>query len=135
MEDYGLSLFNEQNKLQLIQKVNQVLQENKQSFQLTSADVEMVLDSREQALKDNHLIDFSLKNVSHFMEQIAQDEIMTKNQYLITVDVLQESFYYLHSIQPAEDEAIWDKIWTIYKMFDGNLEYLQGYIEDFPDLK
>ncbi|MEO1773182.1 DUF6323 family protein [Candidatus Enterococcus ferrettii] len=135
MENYDLSLFNQQTKLQIVQQVNQLLQLNNQSFSLTTVDVEEVLDNRDQALKDYQLIDFSLANTLHFMEQAAQERRMVKNEYLTMVEVLQESFYYLHSLQPAEDETLWEKIQEIYEKFDGNLEYVQGYIEDFPTLK
>lgn len=132
MEQYDLSLFNNQEKLQIIQQVNQVLQLNHQSFTLTTADVEEVLDNRTQTLKDHHLIDFRLTNTMHFMEQAAQERRMTKTDYLYLVEILQESFYYLQSIQPTEDEALWEWLQEIYEKFDGNLEYLQGYIEDHP---
>lgn len=135
MAKYDLMLFNEEDKLQMVQKVNQVLQENNQSFALSTTDVKQVLDNRKQALVDHHLIDFSLDNTLHLMEQAAKQQRMSKSEYLNMVEVLQESFYYLHSIQPIEDEALWEMIWEIYQKFDGNLEYLQGYIEDFPDLK
>lgn len=132
MAQYNLSLFNQQEKLQMTQQINQLLQLNNQSFRLTAADVETVLDNRNQTLKDHHLIDFSLSNTLHFMEQAAQERRMTKRDYLTMVEVLQESFYYLHSLHPAEDEVLWEKLQEIYEKFDGNLEYLQGYIEDFP---
>lgn len=135
MDQYDLLLFNQQEKLQVVQQVNQVLQLNNQSFSLTAADVEAVLDNRNQTLKDHHLIDFSLSNTVHFMEQAAQERRMTKKEYLILVERLQESFYYLHSIQSAEDEELWERLQAIYEKFDGNLAYLQGYIEDHPVLK
>lgn len=135
MTKYDLMLFKEKDKLQMVQKVNQVLQENNQSFALSTTDVKQVLDNRKQALVDHHLIDFSLDNTLHMMEQAAKEQRMSKSEYLNMVEVLQESFYYLHSLQPVEDEALWEMIWEIYQKFDGNLEYLQGYIEDFPGLK
>lgn len=132
MEQYDLVLFNNQEKLQMTQQINQALQLNHQSFTVTTADVEEVLDNRTQTLKDHHLIDFRLTNTMHFMEQAAQERRMTKTDYLYLVEILQESFYYLQSIQPAEDEALWEWLQEIYEKFDGNLEYLQGYIEDHP---
>lgn len=132
MEQYDLVLFKNQEKLQMIQQVNQVLQLNHQSFTLTTADVEEVLDNRTQTLKDHHLIDFRLTNTVHFMEQAAQERRMTKKEYLNLVEILQESFYYLQSIQPAEDEALWEWLQEIYEKFNGNLEYFQGYVEDYP---
>lgn len=135
MVNYDVLLFNEEDKQQLVQKVNQVLRLNGQSFTLTIADVEQILDSREQAMLDHHLIDFSLNNLVHFMEGIAKRRRMSKSEYLNIVEVLQESFYYLHSIHPAEDERLLEIIWRLYEKFDGNLEYIQGYIEDFPGSK
>lgn len=130
-----MALFNSDEKRQLTQKINQALRINNQFFALSVAEVEQVLDSRRQALIEHHLIDFSLTNTLHCMEQIAKDRRMSKSEYVSTVEILQESFYYLHSLQSVEDEKIWSFIWAIYEEFDGNLEYVQGYIEDFPEVR
>lgn len=135
MMKYDISLFNEADKHLLRQRVNQALKMTHQSFQLAVADIEQVLDGRKQAMLDNHLIDFSLNNTQHFMEQVARSQRMSKSEYLTIVEVLQDCFYYLHSLQLAEDEALWEIIWTLYEKFAGNLEYLQGAIEDFPSFK
>ena len=135
MERYDVSLFNEADKQLLKQKANQVLKINQQSFLLSTIDVQQVLDGRKQALLDNHLIDFSLHNTLHFMEQVAQKQQLSKGEYLTIVEVLQECFYYLHSLHSVEDEALWEIIWALYEKFDGNLEYVQGAVEDFSGLK
>ncbi|HGF7252986.1 TPA: hypothetical protein ACF3EV_001454 [Enterococcus faecium] len=135
MEKFNLVLFNEEDKQLLVQKINQVLQIHNQNFTLSVVDVEQVLDGWVHALLDNHLIDFSLRNTLYLMQQTAKKNRMLKSEYLNIVETLQESFYYLHSIHQTEDEELWEIIWNLYEKFDGNLEYVQGYIEDFPGFK
>ncbi|GCF92602.1 hypothetical protein NRIC_04930 [Enterococcus florum] len=131
MEDFALTLFKGQQQL-VIHQVNQTLKTNRQSFSLSVMDVEELLEHRKAVLEENYLIDFSLKNTIRLLMRTAAQERFTKQEYLQKIEDLQEVFYYLHSLQFAEDEVLMERIFEVYHRFEGDVEYLKGYFEDNP---
>lgn len=139
MADFDLTLFNQLlavQKEELRTAINQVLQTNHKSFQLSVEDFTEIAEERAQLFKDHHLLDFSWENSQTVARFLAEQPIYYKSEYMEQYSICQALFYYLRAYHPGQvsDQDILEEIERRYQKYQGDLDLLQGSFEDFPNL-
>ena len=139
MTNFDLSLFNQllaEQKEETRTTINQALQANHKSFQLSVAEFTEIAEERAQLFKDHHLLDFSWENSQTVARFLAEQPIYYKSEYMEHYSICQALFYYLRAYHPGQvsDQDILEEIEQRYQKFQGDLDLLQGSFEDFPNL-
>lgn len=140
MSNFDLSLFNQFLSEQTEEPrttINQMLQVNHKSFQLTVADFTEIAEERKQHFKDHHLFDFSWEKSQAVAGFLAKEALFYKSDYLEHFSICQELFYYLRAYHSGAitDQEILEEIERRYEKYQGDIETLQGSFEDFPELE
>ena len=139
MTNFDLSLFNQllaEQKEETRTTINQALQANHKSFQLSVAEFTEIAEERAQLFKDHHLFDFSWENSQTVARFLAEQPIYYKSEYMEHYSICQALFYYLRAyhLGKVSDQDILEEIERRYQKYQGDLDLLQGSFEDFPDL-
>lgn len=140
MSNFDVSLFNQflsEQKEEPRTTINQVLQVNHKSFQLSVADFREIAEERKQHFKNYHLLDFSWENAQTVAHFLAKEPFSYKSDYLEHFSICQELFYYLRAYHSGSitDQEILEEIERRYQKYQGDIEALQGSFEDFPELE
>lgn len=134
-EKNNLSLFNELDNtvsLQLQQQLVAVTQNI--GCELSFAEVTDIYEARNMALKENHLIDFSLQNTVQLAHMLCEQEKLSAKQLTSDLKQALEIFYYLRSAENTSisDEELIERMAEVFQHYAGDFENIEGYFESHP---
>ncbi|MDB0438676.1 hypothetical protein C4R89_03860 [Clostridioides difficile] len=116
---------------------NELLETNKESkyygLVLSKADVKDIITSRNDTLKGYGRIELDIKVTKQLIENIYTSQFTNMDDYLETINDMQEIFYYLKNETDDKicDDEIIEILDELYEKFMGNMDNVRGESEEF----
>ncbi|MGO0881245.1 DUF6323 family protein [Clostridioides difficile] len=116
---------------------NELLETNKESkyygLVLSKADVKDIITSRNDTLKGYGRIELDIKVTKQLIENIYTSQFTNMDDYLETINDMQEIFYYLKNETDDKicDDEIIEILDELYEKFMGNMDNVRGEAEEF----
>ncbi|MCC0650840.1 DUF6323 family protein [Clostridioides sp. ZZV15-6598] len=116
---------------------NELLETNKESkyygLVLSEADVKDIITSRNDTLKGYGRIELDIKVTKQLIENIYTSQFTNMDDYLETINDMQEIFYYLKNETDDKicDDEIIEILDELYEKFTGNMDNVRGEAEEF----
>ncbi|UWD48279.1 DUF6323 family protein [Clostridioides difficile] len=116
---------------------NELLETNNESkyygLVLSKADVKDIITSRNDTLKGYGRIELDIKVTKQLIENIYTSQFTNMDDYLETINDMQEIFYYLKNETDDKicDDEIIEILDELYEKFTGNMDNVRGEAEEF----
>lgn len=116
---------------------NELLETNEESkaygLALSESDVKDIITSRNYTLKGYGRIELDIKTTKQLIENIYKSQFTNINDYLETINDMQEIFYYLKNETDDKicDNEIIELLDELYEKFSGNLDNVRGEADEF----
>ncbi|MCC0740368.1 DUF6323 family protein [Clostridioides sp. ZZV14-5902] len=116
---------------------NELLETNKESkcygLVLSEEDVKDIITSRNDTLKGYGRIELEIKVTKQLIENIYTSQFTNMDDYLETINDMQEIFYYLKNETDDKicDDEIIEILDELYEKFTGNMDNVRGEAEEF----
>ncbi|KPI54993.1 hypothetical protein KW94_05080 [Clostridioides difficile] len=116
---------------------NELLETNEESKEygltLSESDVKDIITSRNYTLKGYGRIELDIKTTKQLIENIYKSQFTNINDYLETINDMQEIFYYLKNETDDKicDDEIIELLDELYEKFSGNLDNVRGEADEF----
>lgn len=116
---------------------NELLETNEESKEygltLSESDVKDIITSRNYTLKGYGRIELDIKTTKQLIENIYKSQFTNINDYLETINDMQEIFYYLKNETDDKicDNEIIELLDELYEKFSGNLDNVRGEADEF----
>lgn len=116
---------------------NELLETNEESKEygltLSESDVKDIITSRNYTLKGYGRIELDIKTTKQLIENIYKSQFTNINDYLETINDMQEIFYYLKNETDDKicDDEIIELLDELYEKFSGNLDNVRGKADEF----
>ncbi|MGX9755136.1 DUF6323 family protein [Clostridioides difficile] len=116
---------------------NELLETNNESkyygLILSQADVKDIITSRNDTLKGYGRIELDIKVTKQLIENIYTSQFTNMDDYLETINDMQEIFYYLKNEIDDKicDDEIIEILDELYEKFTGNMDNVRGEAEEF----
>lgn len=116
---------------------NELLETNEESKEyglaLSESDVKDIITSRNYTLKGYGRIELDIKTTKQLIENIYKSQFTNINDYLETINDMQEIFYYLKNETDDKicDDEIIEILDELYEKFSGNLDNVRGEADEF----
>lgn len=116
---------------------NELLETNEKSREyglaLSESDVKDIITSRNYTLKGYGRIELDIKTTKQLIENIYKSQFTNINDYLETINDMQEIFYYLKNETDDKicDDEIIEILDELYEKFLGNLDNVRGEVDKF----
>lgn len=116
---------------------NELLETNKESkyygLVLSKEDVKDIITSRNDTLKGYERIELDIKVTKQLIENIYTSQFTNMDDYLETINDMQEIFYYLKNETDDKicDDEIIEILDELYEKFTGNMDNVRGEAEEF----
>lgn len=116
---------------------NELLETNEKSREyglaLSESDVKDIITSRNYTLKGYGRIELDIKTTKQLIENIYKSQFTNINDYLETINDMQEIFYYLKNETDDKicDDEIIEILDELYEKFSGNLDNVRGEVDKF----
>ncbi|EQF26521.1 hypothetical protein QEW_1271 [Clostridioides difficile CD160] len=116
---------------------NELLDTNRESkaygLTLSESDVKDIITSRNYTLKGYGRIELDIKVTKQLIEYIYTSQFTNMDDYLETINDMQELFYYLKNETDDKicDDEIIEMLDELYEKFSGNLDNVRGEADEF----
>ncbi|WP_227450421.1 DUF6323 family protein [Clostridioides sp. ES-S-0108-01] len=116
---------------------NELLETNIESryygLTLSESDVKDIITSRNDTLKGYGRIELDIKVTKQLIENIYTSQFTNMDDYLETINDMQEIFYYLKNETDDKicDDEIIERLYELYEKFAGNIDNVKGEVDEF----